>query len=174
MTSELTDLRGSPLGDMAAGIAGGMVATALVAVLMQLSAKAGADPAASDAAGEPRIGSPDAATEAVDRLAQAATGHEVPDRYEQAATGAFQFAFGAALGAAYGLAARYLPAATTGRGTLFGTAVWAAFDEMLVPVTGLSGKPADSPLATHASALGVHLVFGAAVEAVRGALSRRR
>lgn len=160
----------SPLIDLMAGAAGGIAATAAIAIFMQLSNPlTGIDPAAPDRAGEPRIGSPDAATRAVEE----GLGKPLTDDSKAAATGAFQFAFGALLGAAYGLAARHVPLASAGRGALFGAGVFAVADEVLVPATGLSGKPADSPAEAHGSALAVHLVFGLVADGVRRAVLRR-
>ncbi|WP_052208178.1 DUF1440 domain-containing protein [Croceibacterium mercuriale] len=160
----------SAVTDMLAGVAGGLAATAVVAIFMQLSRPlAGIDPAAPDATGEPRIGSPVAATRAVEE----GLGRPLPDDRQEAATGLFQFAFGAALGAGYGLLARHVPLASAGRGALFGAGVFAVADEVLVPATGLSGKPADSPPVAHASALAVHLIFGLVADGVRRAVLRR-
>lgn len=160
----------SPLTDLLAGAAGGLAATAVVAIFMQLSKPlAGIDPTAPDAAGEPRIGSPVAATRAI----QEGLGRPLPDNHKEAATGLFQFAFGAALGAGYGLLARHVPLARAGRGALFGAGVFAMADELLVPATGLSGKPAGSPAVAHGSALAVHLVFGLVADGVRRAVLRR-
>ncbi len=160
--------------DALIGLVAGLAATAATAAFMQLTAKpAGVDLQGKDAEGDAPIGSPQAATRAADLGTQALTGHDIPDEGKEAATGAFQFAFGGLLGAAYGVAARLLPEVTAGRGTLFGTGVFAVFDEVLVPATGLSGEPDDSPPRTHAFALGAHLVFGGVAEAVRHLLADR-
>ena len=160
----------SPLADLLAGAAGGIAATAAVTIFMQLSRPlAGIDPAAPDDIGEPRIGSPDAATRAIEE----GLGKPLPEDSKAAATGAFQFAFGMLLGAGYGLAARYVPLASAGRGALFGVGVFVVADEVLVPATGLSGKPADSPAHAHGGALAVHLLFGLVADGVRRALLRR-
>lgn len=91
MASGINLSRNSILGDLALGAVAGMAASAAMALLIQFSAKAGMEPQAKDEAGKPRIGSPEAASKSVDILAERGTGSEVPQRYEQAATGAFQF-----------------------------------------------------------------------------------
>ena len=169
----LFDERGSLIADAAIGAAAGLAATAAVAAIMQLGPRLGFDPAGKGAGGEPQVGSPEAASESMDILSRAVTGHEVPEEEQMAATSAFQFVFGAGLGAAYGIAARLFPVVTAGRGTLFGGAIFALFDEMLVPAVGLTGKPQDSGSGAHAGALGIHLVFGSVVETVRRLLRRR-
>jgi len=161
------------VADAAIGAGAGLAATAAVAVIMQMAPRLGFNPAGKDAGGQPQVGSPEAASESVDILARAATGREVPEGGEMAATSAFQFLFGASLGVAYGVAARLFPAVTAARGTLFGTAIFAAFDQVLVPAAGLSGKPEDSRASVHAGALGTHLVFGLVLEQVRRLLGRR-
>ena len=160
--------------DALIGLVAGLAATAATAAFMQLASKpAGVDLQGTDEEGDVPIGSPQAATRAVDLGAETVTGHDVPDDSKEAATGAFQFAFGGLLGAAYGVAARLFPEVTTGRGTLFGTGIYALFDEVLVPATGLSGEPEDSPPRTHAFAFGAHLVFGGVAETVRRLLADR-
>ncbi|MDG6078641.1 DUF1440 domain-containing protein [Erythrobacter litoralis] len=156
------------------GLVAGLAATAATAAFMQLASKpSGVDLQGEDEEGDVPIGSPQAATRAVDLGAETLTGHDVPDDAKEGATGAFQFAFGGLLGAAYGVAARLLPEVTAGRGTLFGTGIYALFDEVLVPATGLSGDPEDSPPRTHAFAFGAHLLFGGVAETVRRLLADR-
>jgi uncharacterized membrane protein YagU involved in acid resistance len=71
------------------------------------------------------------------------------------------------MGTLYGALAAVLPAATSGFGTAFGTALFALADETAVPVLGLSKPPTEYPLSSHAKALASHLVWGATTEAVR-------
>ena len=95
-----------------------------------------------------------------------ATGKFIASEDKEAAGEAVHYLFGALLGGAYGLLAEYRPEVTTGSGTAFG-AVSAAFDEIGVPVAGLSGPPTESPAATHIYALASHVVFGSVTEATR-------
>ena len=96
----------------------------------------------------------------------AATGEYFARKNKEAAGNAVHYLFGALLGGAYGLLAEYRPEVTKGYGTLFGAAS-AVFDEVAVPVAGLSGPPTDFPAATHAYALASHVVFGGVTEATR-------
>ncbi|HEY2874713.1 MAG TPA: DUF1440 domain-containing protein [Reyranella sp.] len=85
------------------------------------------------------------------------------------------YAFGGAWGAAYGLlAGSTRRAATLPGGLAFGTVVWEASDNGLLPAFRLAGKPARYPLKTHAYAVAAHLVYGATVWAAFTALGGRR
>lgn len=79
---------------------------------------------------------------------------------------AVHYAFGAGMGAAYGLISEYFPRARSGFGLLFGTALFLGADESMLPLLGLSRNPGDYPLSVHAYAWASHLVFGAATEVV--------
>jgi uncharacterized membrane protein YagU involved in acid resistance len=80
---------------------------------------------------------------------------------------AVHLAFGATVGAIYGAAAELEPRVTAGEGTLFGTAVFLAADEIALPLTGLAQPPLQTPLRRHAYALVSHFAFGAATEFTR-------
>jgi uncharacterized membrane protein YagU involved in acid resistance len=79
---------------------------------------------------------------------------------------------GATSGAIYGVAAELAPEVTVGAGIPFGTAVWLAVDEGVVPLLGLSKAPTEYPLSTHIYALASHFVYGFTTEVVRRALRR--
>ncbi len=57
-------------------------------------------------------------------------------------------------------------------GTLYGAALWAVGDELMVPLLGLAKKPTAYPPAVHLSALAGHLAFGAALGGVVTAAER--
>jgi uncharacterized membrane protein YagU involved in acid resistance len=80
---------------------------------------------------------------------------------------AVNLSFGAACGAIYGAAAEVEPRVTMGEGTLFGTAVFVAADEVALPLTGLAEAPHHTPPRRHAFALFSHLAYGAATEIAR-------
>ena len=56
---------------------------------------------------------------------------------------------------------------TAGKGLAFGTSVWMAVDNALVPALGLAKPPTKTPLSTHIYALSSHLVYGFITETVR-------
>jgi uncharacterized membrane protein YagU involved in acid resistance len=76
------------------------------------------------------------------------------------------------MGALYGLTTEYFPEASAGFGTMFGALLFALADEAAVPLTGLSGPPAEYPVSSHLRALASHVVYGASTEAVRATLTR--
>ena len=83
------------------------------------------------------------------------------------------YAFGAATGGIYGALAEIAPVVTAGVGLPFGMVFWLVADEIAVPALGLSKKPTEYPLSTHAYSLCSHLVYALTAEAVRRTLRRR-
>jgi putative membrane protein len=80
---------------------------------------------------------------------------------------------GAGLGLAYDAAARRWPAASLGRGTLAGLAIYAGTHGSLLPARGIQRPPWRLAPAAVAWESTSHLVFGAALEAARSALTVR-
>jgi hypothetical protein len=80
------------------------------------------------------------------------------------------YAFGATMGAIYGVYAQRRRGFRSGAG--FGTAVWLGADELAMPLLGLSEPTTRRPLEMHLQSLFAHLVFGAATEAARRAIAR--
>ncbi|HEX8890797.1 MAG TPA: DUF1440 domain-containing protein [Pyrinomonadaceae bacterium] len=77
------------------------------------------------------------------------------------------YAFGAAMGGVYGIAAEVAPEVCSGFGLPFGAVFWMAADEVAVPLLGLTAEPSEFSLSTHAYALASHLVYGLTSEVVR-------
>jgi putative membrane protein len=91
----------------------------------------------------------------------------VTDRERELAGPAVHYAFGAAVGGAYGLLAELAPATAGGGGLPFGTAVWLAADEAALPALGLSPPPTEYPLSSHAHSLASHWIYGVTTDLVR-------
>lgn len=85
----------------------------------------------------------------------------------QTATTAVHFAFGAAMGGLYGAFYEISPATRKMGGAAFGSAVWAAADELAWPTLGLSGPTTEHPPERHAHAFAAQIVFGVTTEIVR-------
>lgn len=85
---------------------------------------------------------------------------------------AVHYIFGAAMGGVYGMAAEHWDETRTGAGTLFGTALWLAADEVAVPALKLAPPPQETPLAKHATYWAAHAVYGATTELVRWSLRK--
>ena len=108
---------------------------------------------------------------AANKVSRATADEPLPEHYKEPAGQAVHYAFGGLLGAIYGAATTAWPRAATGVGIPFGTAVWAAADEVAVPAAGLSKPSTQAPPSTHAYSFLSHIVFGAALEGSRRALS---
>lgn len=80
---------------------------------------------------------------------------------------AVHYIFGAAMGGLYGMAAEHWDETRTGAGTLFGTTLWLAADEVAVPALQLAPPPQETPLSKHATYWAAHAVYGATTELVR-------
>lgn len=98
----------------------------------------------------------------------AALGRLTPD----AGGAAVHYAFGGAVGAMYGAAAANNAEITAWGGIPFGATVWLIADEIDVPAAGAAEPRNEYSLASAASALATHLVYGATTEIVRRALVR--
>lgn len=151
-----------PLRGAIAGLAAGLAAS----LVMDLFQKAVSALSSDDEQGDGDASEP-ATVKAADKLACATTGAAMPEQAKPIAGQGVHYAFGAALGVAYGVAAEYLPETTTGAGTLFGATSALLFDEAAVPALGLGSAPWEAPASTHLYALGSHLVFGLATETTR-------
>lgn len=92
-------------------------------------------------------------------------------REEKRKAGPFvHYAFGTLMGGAYGAGVEFDSRLRVGAGMPFGTALFVGADELAVPALGLSGSPKQMPLASHASYLAAHLVYGLTTEMVRRAV----
>lgn len=80
---------------------------------------------------------------------------------------AVHFGFGAAMGGLYGALYEISPATRKMGGAAFGTTVWAAADEMAMPMLGLSGPTTQRAPERHVHAFAAHIVFGVTTEIVR-------
>jgi hypothetical protein len=95
---------------------------------------------------------------------------ELPEDRKKAAGSVVHSAYGAALGAPYGLTVEEWRAARSGEGAVFGAAVWLGSDEIAVPALKLAKSPRAYPLKVHANALASHVVYGVTTELVRRGL----
>lgn len=175
---------------LAAGVAGGLAAAAVMNGFQARLSKQAAGEERSHGAQSLQQGSPrqgiglelraegkdERTDDATERLANAIAvkvfDRELTEREKDAAGTAFHYAMGATSGALYGVLAEIAPGATAGGGLPFGVAVWLVADEGLVPAAGLSKSPSEYPLSIHAYSFASHLVFGLTAEVVRRAARR--
>ncbi|HEV7893065.1 MAG TPA: DUF1440 domain-containing protein [Pyrinomonadaceae bacterium] len=173
---------------LAAGVVGGLVASAVMNEFQALWGKLIEGEEKSHGAQSLQQGSPEHGVgrelrergsdeeddDAPERLANAISvglfDRELTKGEKEKAGTALHYAYGTSMGALYGAAAELAPGVTACEGTLFGTAVWVTADEGVVPLLGLSKKPSEYPLSIHAYALASHLVYGLTAEVVRRAV----
>ncbi|HKP73658.1 MAG TPA: DUF1440 domain-containing protein [Pyrinomonadaceae bacterium] len=173
---------------LAAGIVGGLVASAVMNQFQALWSKLMAGEERSHGAqslqqGMPRQGiGRELQEQGVDepqdtapaRLANAisvgVSGRELSGGEKESAGTVFHYAMGTTSGALYGAVAEFVPGVKAGAGLPFGAAVWLAVDEGLVPAVGLSKSSPEYPLSIHAYAFASHLVYGLTTEVVRRAV----
>ncbi len=108
---------------------------------------------------------------AADAVVNAATGGEHLS-YEARSKGGHivHYTFGALMGGLYGALSAYSDRTTTGFGTAFGLALFAAGDMAAVPALQLAPSRLDQPAAAQATPLAAHLVYGASTDLVRRAI----
>ena len=104
------------------------------------------------------------------RAAAAVAGRELTRDELRVAAPIVHYAFGAAMGACYGIYAERTRLHPLAAGAAFGAAVWLAADEVAVPLLGLSETPDARPLEMHGQSLAAHLAFGATTELARRAV----
>lgn len=151
-----------PGASIARGLLAGMVAGAAASFAMdRFQAAVSALSSQPGPSGEP------ATERAADAVARGVTGHEVARADKPLAGQAIHYAFGIALGAAYGVAAEFRPAVTAGAGVPFGLSTATLFDEAAVPAAGLGEPPWRAGPGEAAYGYASHLVFGVVLEFVR-------
>lgn len=96
--------------------------------------------------------------------------HDLTEKEKDLAGTAFHYGYGVTSGAAYGVAAEFLPEVTIGAGLPFGAFIWVTADEGVVPLLGLSKSPSQLPFSKLAYGFSSHLVYGLTAEMVRRTL----
>ena len=114
----------------------------------------------------------DATEKLADAVAEKVIGRELEKDEKELAGAVVHYAFGAAMGGVYGIAAEVATEVTAGWGLPFGAVFWLAADEVAVPLLGLAKPPDEYPLSTHAYSLASHLAYGITAEAVRRTVRR--
>jgi putative membrane protein len=110
----------------------------------------------------------DATMKAADAVVSAATGgRHLSMEGKQKGGPVVHYAFGALMGALYGMGAEYSSTVRSGFGTTFGSILFAGADLWAVPALGLSGSSSDAPISSLATPFSAHIVYGATTEGVR-------
>jgi hypothetical protein len=100
-------------------------------------------------------------------LAEGQNSNEIAAQTAAVHTIPVHFAVGAAMGGLYGAFWEISPSTRQMGGAAFGTTVWAAADEVAMPLLGLSGPTTKHPPERHVHAFAAHIVFGVTTEIVR-------
>ena len=179
---------GDVLKGLAAGVVGGLVASAVMNQFQALWGRLAEGEERSHGAQSLQQGSPrqgvgrelqadgkdEEEDDATERLANAISvglsGRELTRREKETAGTALHYAMGTTSGALYGAVAELVPAVKAGAGMPFGAVVWLTADEGILPAAGLSKSSAEYPLSIHAYAFASHLVYGLTTELVRRAV----
>ena len=169
----------SVLGGFVAGAVGGLVGTAALDAF-QIAGLEGTRKAEAAAGGitgirkkytrqqERQLGIyQDAHAEAADWVAGAVGAKGLSSRQRTSAAPWVHYLFGTLCGGAYGALAEFLPAATAGFGTLFGTALFAGASEGVLPAMRLIPGPTETPVPVQVGGMAAHAVYGATTEGVR-------
>jgi len=149
-----------------AGALGGFAASWVMNQSQSLWAKA-AEQLADDQGESQEGGGEDATVKTAKAIAQYVFAHELTEDEKKWAGPAVHYGFGTLVGAAYGLLVEAVPSFSAGFGTVYGSLVWFAADEVGVPLFGLSQSPLETPISSHVEALASHLVYGVTTDMAR-------
>jgi len=111
--------------------------------------------------------SEDSTMKVADTVAWLVTGQHLTKQGKQKGGPIVHYAFGALMGALYGALAELPETSTSGAGTAFGTGLFIAADEIMVPALGLSKPPTQQPVSDQLTHYAAHLVYGTTTEMVR-------
>ncbi len=168
--------RPEPWKGLAAGVIGGLAATLVMGQFQAAWGKASQSLRRDEDSDFREEEHEDATMRAAGRLA-AAGGRRLTHEEKKKAGPLVHYAFGTAMGAAYGLANEFAP---VGRkmlnplmsGSGFGTALFLGADEWAVPGLRLSAPPEKAPVSSHIYGWASHLVYGLTLEVVRKTVRR--
>jgi putative membrane protein len=152
---------------LAAGAAAGLAASYVMTQFQNAWTKIAQSDSAEQGQGQEEE---NATVKAARKISEGVFDHPLSDSEKEKAGNAIHYAFGAAVGAVYGLTAELMPKARSGFGLPFGAALFVAADEVGVPAFGLSKPPQEIPLGMHVYGLASHIVYGATTEALRRGL----
>ena len=110
-------------------------------------------------------------TAAVGRLLhETVTGEEPSDEKKSTLSEGVHWSYGVAVSSLYGAIRRRRSMPDAAGGAVFGTALWALGDELMVPLLGLSKGPTAYPIEQHVHRWGAHIFYGIVAAATTQAL----
>lgn len=116
---------------------------------------------------ESQPASEDSTVKVADTVTWLVTGRRLTPEGKQKGGPIVHYAFGTLMGTLYGALAALSENARAGAGSAFGTALFVAADEVMVPALGLAQPPTEQPASDQLTHLAAHIVYGATVELVR-------
>ncbi len=162
-----------------AGLAGGLAGTYAMSEFQALWSRLvdGDEPTSAggrhDARDWQERSEDDNANEAVAQaIAKSTAGRELNRDELAVAAPIVHYAFGSSVGAIYGATAEGTPDVRMGAGVGLGIALWAAADEIAMPLLGLSGPPTNRDTELHLQSFAAHIVYGVTTEVVRRIVRR--
>ena len=175
---------------LAAGVAGGLVASLVMNQFQSLLGKLMEDESRPHGAQSLQQGLPkngishelqkrgsddpndNAAVRTGNAVSELVFNHTLTKSEKEIAGAIAHYAMGVTSGAIYGAVAEFAPLTTVAEGLPFGAAVWVIADEAVVPALGLSKPANEYPLSTHVYSFASHLVYGLTTEIVRRSVRR--
>jgi putative membrane protein len=112
----------------------------------------------------------DATEKVAKAIARTVTGHRLRKSQRKRGGEIVHFAFGASVGALYGLLASIFPLVTIGAGAVFGAAVYVGAHAIVTPALGLAPSPVENGFAQESVELTSHVVYGLVADGVRRVL----
>ncbi len=163
----------SPLAAVCAGVAAGFVGCLAQDLFFAWTRRAAPSAGADDFKLPELEQAEEVATQTVARRVVEDLVQRGPVQNKARAGRVVHYAFGSAWGGLYGILAGTFPNAVTLKGgVVFGLAVWAVSDDLLLPWFKLSAWPHRYPVKTHLYAMAAHAAYGAAVSTSFFALQR--
>jgi hypothetical protein len=155
---------------LARGLVAGLAGTAAMTLYQEAVARAQGRSAVAETIKEPRTwAEAPAPARMAKKVSEGVLGKRVVKRQAPVITNVVHWAYGASLGAAYGLAASRLRAHPLASGAAFGTAAWGFAYAALSPL-GIYEPPWRYPAKTLGVDLSYHVVYGLGVATVFDAL----
>jgi uncharacterized membrane protein YagU involved in acid resistance len=162
---------------MLAGAIGGLAASWVMnqfitaAMKVQEAAKSPAEKQQQQAQQPQQQESEDSTMKVADAVTWLVTGQHLSKQGKQKGGPIVHYAFGTLMGALYGTLASLSETATAGAGTAFGTGLFIAADEVMVPALVTGQFPTKEPASSQLTHYAAHLVYGTTTELLRRSIA---
>jgi uncharacterized protein DUF1440 len=157
----------TPLRGLCAGLAAGLFATLAMDGFQSFLESAGKAIGEGDQTARSSGGEESSTVELGRRISRRVMHRDLDDDSAELASEGLHYGYGTLMGGVYGLLGALFPRVTTANGAPWGALLFLLGDEVMVPALGLAKPPTEYPVATHARALGAHLVYGTTLDLLR-------